>query len=64
MRIASVLVMVVNMVRVHLYESTVEGYKVPLFRTVLVGFTEFKRLLEAGVVVRVGVQYAMVDKFA
>lgn len=51
------------MVRIHLYESTKEGFKLPLFKTVLVGWKEFMALLGKGVVERIGKQYAIVDKF-
>lgn len=50
------------MVRIHLYEDTIEGFKIPLFKTLLVGFNEFKRLLDKGIVFRLGKQYAMLDK--
>lgn len=50
------------MVRVHLYELTKEEYKLPLFKCVLVGFNEFKRLLDAGLVFKIGVVYGMLDK--
>jgi len=50
------------MVRIHLYEETLDGYRLPLFRTLLVGFNEFKRLLDASIVTRLGKQYIMIEK--
>lgn len=49
------------MVRIHLYEQCKDGYKIPLFQTVLVGFSEFVRLLKAGKVLRLGKQYVMFE---
>ena len=50
------------MVRVHLFECTIDGYSIPLYKTALVGFSEFKRLLDAGIIVRLGVLYALYEK--
>lgn len=47
------------MVRVYLYEKSFEGYKIPLFDTILVGIEEFKRLYAAGIAFKVGKQYGM-----
>lgn len=49
------------MVRVYLYEATAEGYKIPLFKSVLVGWTEFLRLVQGNVITKIGKTYGMVD---